>query len=478
MPRVSRREFIAGSSVALTTAATAGLATGCSRAETGPTNDLSPGTGASATANANAAANATAGSDTGTASGDTVLAQSLVAFDGRHQAGIGTQKQAWLNLLGFDLNDGAGKDEVENLLRLWTTDARALCTGEAPLGSLEPEMVAWPANLTITCGVGPGVFSAIGAPELKPEWLRDIRPFDRDKLEDIWGQTDIAIQICCDDQLMASHAMRHMIRAGQDYATVRWVQQGFANAHGSVKPGTSERNLFGQVDGTQNPRTDEEFAQFVWIDKGAPFTHGGTAMVARRIRMNIDTWEMLDRASRENAIGRDLPAGAPLSGGGEFDALDFAATDKYGLPVIDPNSHVARAQPADGHPEQRILRRAYNYDLAPDFAPNRATGDGETEPDSPQLSNSGLIFLCYQKDPTTQFEPIQARLDESDILNTWITHIGSAVYFLPPGTTASTAAAGPSDSVGAGVGAGVGSGEGSDTFWAESLIKAAAKTVG
>lgn len=80
--------------------------------------------------------------------------------------------------------------------------------------------------------------------------------------------------------------------------------------------------------------------------------------------------------------------------------------------------------PAPGHPEQRILRRPYNYDLPPDMSAG-------------QLSNSGQIFICFQKDPMTQFVPIQQRLDDRDQLNTWITHIGSGVYWVPPGTRSS-----------------------------------------
>ena len=144
-------------------------------------------------------------------------------------------------------------------------------------------------------------------------------------------------------------------------------------------------------------------------------------MVVRRIRMNVDTWEKLDRSSRENAVGRKLDTGAPLTGEEEFDAADFDAVDDYGLPVIDKNSHMAVAAPPADHPEQRILRRPYNYELAPDGK------DG-------QLSNIGQVFICYQQDPTKQFEPIQARLDKSDLMNEWLTHIGSAMYFCPPGT--------------------------------------------
>ncbi|WP_408928943.1 Dyp-type peroxidase [Corynebacterium marquesiae] len=347
------------------------------------------------------------------------LADALVAFDGKHQAGIATAAQAHLNLVGFDLKRGVDKRGFASLMKLWTEDARALCTGEAPLGTLEPEMVQQPANLTITCGLGQKVFSLLGVE--KPRWLGDVRSFKRDALEPKWGQSDIVLQICCDDPLMNTYALRHMVRAGEHYAGVKWLQQGFINAYGSHEKGATARNMFGQKDGTVNPRSEEDFAAQVWIDKGPKWAQGGTAMVMRRIRMNVDTWEKLDRASRENAVGRKLDTGAPLTGEKEFDAADFDAVDDYGLPVIDKNSHMAVAAPPADHPEQRILRRPYNYELAPDGK------DG-------QLSNIGQVFICYQQDPTKQFEPIQARLDKSDLLNEWLTHIGSAMYFCPPGT--------------------------------------------
>lgn len=120
-------------------------------------------------------------------------------------------------------------------------------------------------------------------------------------------------------------------------------------------------------------------------------------------------------------MGRTLDTGAPLTGQEEFDAPDYEAKDSYGLPVIDPSSHMARSTAPADHPEQLILRRVFNYDLAP-------------EPNSEQLSNAGLVFICFQKNPDLQFTPIQQRLDEADRLNQWITHIGSAVFFMPPGT--------------------------------------------
>ena len=44
-----------------------------------------------------------------------------------------------------------------------------------------------------------------------------------------------------------------------------------------------------------------------------------------------------------------------------------------------------------------------------------------------------MLFAAYQADATTAFVPVQTRLAAKDALNRWITHVGSAVFALPPG---------------------------------------------
>lgn len=371
------------------------------------------------------------------------LRDAAVEFDGEHQAGIATPTQASLNLVGFNLRDGVDKAGLNRLLRLWTEDARELASGHPPVGSLEPEMNQWPANLTITAGVGARCFD-IAAPGQKPAWLRPITAMRRDALRDEWGQSDLVLQICADDPVMCAWAMRHMTRAGADYARTAWVQQGFMNAFGAIPTGQTPRNLFGQVDGTVNPYSEEEYREQVWADGPAGFA-GGTSMVVRRIAMHLDEWEKLDRGSREAAIGRKLADGAPLSGGDEYTPADFSARDSYGLPAIDPHSHMARATAPADHPEQRFKRRPYNYNLPP------APGDAAGAAGAGELSNAGLIFIAFQKDPDVQFTPVLSRLDESDRLNEWTTHIGSAVYWVPPGTGAQA---------------------GRDAYWGQSVLGA------
>lgn len=176
------------------------------------------------------------------------------------------------------------------------------------------------------------------------------------------------------------------------------------------------RNLMGQIDGTANIVDEAGFDRHVW-DHGAdqPWFAGGTTLVLRRIRAEMDTWDELDRTSKELSVGRRLDSGAPLTGRREDDAPDFDAAED-GIPVIPPNAHIALARPH--RDDERFLRRPYNYDDPP--LPGRTT-------------ESGLIFAAYQRDPAVQFTPVQRRLATADALNEWITTIGSATFAILPG---------------------------------------------
>lgn len=349
------------------------------------------------------------------------LQEAIVPFDGTHQAGIATPAQANLWLISFTAKDKVGRTQMANLMRVWTEDARAMTSGVPPITDLDLEMFKAPANLTITVGFGENFFNLIDRNDAKPDWLKPLPEYKTDKLVDEWSGGDLCLQLCADDAVMLSHAARHMIRNGAPYLDVKWVQTGFQNAAGALKPGETPRNLFGQLDGTINPRTEREYEDQVWINDGPDWLRGGSAMVVRRIEMLMDAWDILDRPSRETVTGRQIENGAPIGGKNEMDPVDLTKTDEYGLPVTDPNSHVALAMPPTEHPNQKLRRRVYNYDLPP-------------IPGGDQTSNTGLVFICYQMDPLKQFNEIQKRLAESDRLNQWITHVGSAVFVMPRGT--------------------------------------------
>nr|WP_206038082.1 Dyp-type peroxidase [Rhodococcus sp. HNM0569] len=349
-----------------------------------------------------------------------VLGKDVVGWGGAHQAGIETDPpQAHAAFVALDLLPHVGRPELAGIMKVWTDDIARLTSGRPALGDTEPELAASPARLTVTIGYGPGLFAASGLVHRAPTWLAPLPPFGIDRLDPAFTGGDLLLQVCADDAVAVAHAVRVLTKNVRSLAAVRWAQRGFRSARGTQSPGTTMRNLMGQLDGTVNPAPGTtDFDALVW-DDGADqsWMAGGTSMVLRRIRIELDTWDELDRPAREVVMGRRLDTGAPLTGAREFDEADFGAVDGYGIPVISPTAHIARAHHA--HPGERIFRRAYNYDDPP--------LPGET-------SNSGLLFASFQRDVTAQFVPIQRRLDEMDALNEWTTPVGSAVFAIPPGT--------------------------------------------
>ncbi|UCR87944.1 Dyp-type peroxidase [Mycetocola spongiae] len=337
-------------------------------------------------------------------------------FYGARQSGIETEPQAHGSLLAIDLLPGTTRADAIRLLRILTDDAARLCAGTAALADSEPELARVPSRLTVTFGFGPRI-AALAPEKASPEWLRPLPAFGVDRLEERYGDGDLLIQVCADDPLTVAHAVRMLLKDTRAFGTLRWHQRGFRRAHNSEKPGTTMRNLFGQVDGTANPVPGTaDFAEVVWINAPGSWLDGGTGYVLRRIDMDLDKWDRLDREGREQSVGRRMDTGAPLTGTREHDEPDFAATTAIGFAVIPEFSHVRRTRMADTR--QRIFRRGYNYDEPP-------TGEG--------ISHSGLLFISLQADVDAQFVPIQRSMDELDLLNEWLTPAGSAVFAIPPG---------------------------------------------
>ena len=141
-------------------------------------------------------------------------------------------------------------------------------------------------------------------------------------------------------------------------------------------------------------------------------------LVLRRIRMDLDKWDDFGREGKEMAVARRLDTGAPVTGGTEFDDVDPRMVDGHGIPIAVAGAHVVRATARTLAEE--MLRRGYSYD------------DGPATDGTP---DAGLLFAAYQADAATAFVPVQARLAESDVMNLWITHVGSAAFVIPPGCT-------------------------------------------
>lgn len=341
-----------------------------------------------------------------------------VPFHGEHQAGIETPPPAHTTFVGLDLKPGTDRAALVRMMRVWTDDAARLTAGRGALADTEAELATAPARLTVTVGFGPGVFRAVGLEDRRPSWCRPLPPYEIDKLEPRWNDGDVLLQVGSDDPVTVAHAVRVLLKNARNTATVRWVQRGFRRARGSEPEGTTMRNLMGQVDGTINPQAGSgDFTDVVWNDGAEQsWMAGGTSVVIRRIHLDLDGWDELDGPGRDEVMGRRMSDGAPLTGESEFDTPDFEAVGPGALKIIPEFSHIARARPMA--PRERFLRRAYNYDEAPD-------GVG--------VSDSGLIFVAYQADVDVQYVPVQQRLAEADMFNQWSTPVGSAVFAIPPG---------------------------------------------
>lgn len=350
-------------------------------------------------------------------------ADEIIPFYGPHQAGITTPRQSHVVFAAVDLA-GASRDDLRALLRFWTGAAARMTEGDPAVPpSGDPKQVPWdtgeavglgPNRLTLTFGVGPMLFvetaNERGPAGRRPDALVELPSFDTDDLDPSLSGGDLCIQACADDEQVAFHAVRELLRLGHGIVSLRWSQAGFLPR---VRDGVSPRNLLGFRDGTNNIRRDDLDAleRFVWVgSEGPSWLRRGSFLVARRINIRIDEWDGSSLAKQEAVIGRHKLNGAPLSGGAEHDAVDLAAIDVNGLPFIAPNAHVRVSAP-ESNGGARILRRSYSF-------VDRSEGRLET----------GLLFLAYQRDPRSQFVSIQRRLARMDALNRYTRHTGSAVF--------------------------------------------------
>lgn len=337
-------------------------------------------------------------------------------FFGKHQNGIELELQTFSNFLAFDLNSETDNSAMLRWMSVITDDIAKLSEGKPVLADAQPQLALGPARLTVTVGFGPTLFQKLKLEARAPKSFAKLPAFDIDKLKPEFSDGDVLIQVSCDDPIVLSHASRAIIRDSMSFATVRYSQQGFSNAQGVSPSGTRQRNLMGQVDGTDNPALgSDDFDRLVWINEGPDWAIGGTILVLRRIAMQLNTWDQLGRTDKEQVIGRNLSNGAPLGGMNETDVPDFAAAGENGLSVIPQFAHIRRASPSN--PDERFFRRPFNYEV------------GVAEDGTPDV---GLLWTAYMKD-MNQYVPVQQRLSKFDLLNKWTIPTGSSVFAIAGG---------------------------------------------
>ncbi|MGA4842355.1 iron uptake transporter deferrochelatase/peroxidase subunit [Streptomyces sp. G45] len=351
-----------------------------------------------------------------------------VPFHGAHQAGIATPVQDRLHFAAFDVKTG-DRAEFVALLKEWTRAAERMTAGkpvgagavgglaEAPPDDTGEALGLKPSRLTLTVGFGPSLFERygeeFGLKGRRPKALVDLPKFPGDNLDKARGGGDLCVQACADDPQVAVHAIRNMERIGFGRVSVRWSQLGFGKTSSTTPEAQTPRNLMGFKDGTRNVSgTDRAaLARHVWVGAkdGPDWMVGGSYLVARRIRMHIETWDRASLQEQEDVFGRDKAEGAPVGRAKEH--------DQPFLKAMKPDAHVRLAHP-DSNGGATILRRGYSFTDGTD-------GLGRLD--------AGLFFLAYQRDVREGFIPVQRSLAAKDALNEYIQHVGSAVFAIPPG---------------------------------------------
>lgn len=388
---ISRRKFL-GTGTAAAVSGAAGLAVGA--------------------VGANAATQSAAGATLADSLAHSVGRAKVDAL-GANQAGIELELQSHTRFIALDILPETDRRAMVRYMQLLADDIARLTNGEPVLADPQPQLAEFAARLTVTIGFGPSLFAKLGLESAMPAGFAALPSFKIDQLDPALCDGDLLLHISCDDLPMLNHAARSLLRDSTSFATQRWSQDGFANAQGVVGKGVRQRNMMGQVDGTDNPELgSEDFANVVWMRGAQPWANGGTQLVLRRIRMELGTWDTLGTDQKEQIIGRKLSNGAPIGGVNETDVPDFGARNEAGLHVIPDFAHIRNAAARDM--KERFFRRPFNY-------VDGASGE------------TGLLWTAYSANLTEQFLPVQKRLANGDLLNKWTTPVGSAVFVIPAG---------------------------------------------
>ncbi|MBO0851890.1 MAG: deferrochelatase/peroxidase EfeB, partial [Pseudonocardia sp.] len=383
---------------------------------------------------AGVAVGAAVGSGGGAVPDQAAQAGAPVEFYGEHQAGIATPAQDRMHFVALDVT-GGDRAALVDLLKKWTRAAERMTAGAevSPLGAVggnpdappddNGEALGLPASqLTLTLGLGGSLFDdRFGLAGARPPALADLPHFQGDQLEPARCGGDLCIQACANDPQVAVHAIRHLVRIGFGTTAVRWSQLGFGRTSSTSTSQQTPRNLFGFKDGTNNIKAEDPAAlrENVWVPPGdgPGWMAGGSYLVARRIRMHVETWDRTSLSEQQEIFGRSKGTGAPLGKVNEFDVADYAADGNDGRPLIADNAHIRLASAAENG-GARMLRRGYNF-------VDGADGTGHLD--------AGLFFVAFVRDPRRQFVPLQRKLASKDKMMEYIVHTGSALFAVPPG---------------------------------------------
>lgn len=326
-------------------------------------------------------------------------------------------------------------------------------------------------HLTITVGFGRGAYDKLGvAPDQRPQDLIDIPWSQLSDAPQKPGNGDVFLQVCTDSIYIAEHVLRRVEEELGSQMTAAWTVAG-SQRHNSRSGRVSRkegRALIGFLDGTSNlnPRHSEDDERLVFVDPdridyppqfppqdpnqpnpyGGPqppqfppdlrppptmepsWAKNGTYAVVRASVINTPDWDRRTLGEQEHTVGRWKVSGS---------ALD--SPDDPAQPPAEPNftadpdgtvtplaAHVRKANPrGPGDADRRVFRRGYPL--------IQATVQGQLR---------GLVFVCFGRTITTQFEFITRAWTTNpnfprpgagvDLLRQFETVLGRGYFFVPP----------------------------------------------
>jgi Dyp-type peroxidase family len=295
-------------------------------------------------------------------------------------------------------------------------------------------------NFSATIGFGIGFFDKLGIPaNRRPKLLKSMP--DHEELGDIapysLEQSDLIIQLGSKvdfinrwvyennfeptTQREKATNIHDIVSAIRGWAIVTDVHAGFQRLDG--------RNLMGFNDGVSNPNpgAGEEFDRFVWIrndeDKELPEFEDGTYMVFQKIAHDLDQWRSLAGEEQEQWVGRDKVTGLLLGtpqltkefkdkviSGDEAtlkeldDLLDEQSNPRS--PIYEENKSIDKAVPTWSH-VRKANPRFFEQDKPQEDKIIFRRGYLYTESGLNDRINSGLLFVCFQRNIEHKFEFIK-----------------------------------------------------------------------
>jgi deferrochelatase/peroxidase EfeB len=245
------------------------------------------------------------------------------------------------------------------------------------------------SDAVVTIGLGPGFFADAAQ---RPVALRELPPFEGDALDPAICGGDGLVMACAPTAASAAAALERF------EGEVRWRLDGFVDR----RRDRAARDPLGFRDGIDNLKRGRDHDRHVWAGTGdRTWMRGGTYLVARRIRVDLPAWGELTVEEQERVIGRHKDSGVALGARQLFDGPPLAGG------AIAPDAHIRLAAPRS-NAGAAMLRRSYSYD-------------------------EGLMFLAFARNPRRQYVPVQRRLASGDALSRFTTHVGSALFAIPPG---------------------------------------------